>query len=578
MIKLTKFLKPYMFSVIAAPLFMLLEVVMDTYLPRIMADIVDVGIANRDMDYMLRMGALMVVMAIVGFVGGIGCAYYSTLAAQHSGRDIRSTLFKKIQGFSFANLDKFSGASLITRLTNDVNQLQLVVMMILRMAVRCPLLIAGGIIMAYNLNRDLAFIFWIAIPLVVLIMTAIIIASFPPFMISQEKLDRLNLILRENLAGVRVVKAFMREAKEKEKFGIANEDLKVITVKAFRISSSLYPASMTVMNLSIVAVLWFGGMRVIGGTVSTGEIMAYINYMSQILFSLTMLSWMVVGISRGKVSADRINEVLETQADIINPASPCTAVTGGGQVEFTNALFRYPGSTGDPVLSNINLSVKKGETIGILGQTGAGKTTLVSLIPRLYDVTSGIVLVNGRDVREYDLDDLRKRIGVVLQQSVLFTGTIKDNIKWGNPDADDDEVQAAAKIAQAHDFILRQVNGYDTRLGQAGVNLSGGQKQRIAIARALLKNPEILIFDDSTSSVDTATEACLQKALRENLRDCTKFIIAQRISSVIASDKIIVLEGGEITAVGNHQQLIKTSEIYRDIYYSQRKEEVLKHA
>jgi len=574
---LLKFLKPFLPAVIAAPLFMFLEVLMDTYLPRIMADIVDIGVANRDLDYVFRMGAQMVLMAFVGVIGGVGCIIFSTLAGQYFGRDIRSALFRKVQSFSFANLDKFSSASLITRLTNDVTQVQQVIMMLLRMMVRAPLLIIGGIVMAYNLNKGLAFIFWIAIPLVVVLMIVIIKIGFPLFMASQDKLDRLNLVVRENLAGVRVVKAFMRETREKEKFGIANEDLKNISIRAFRIVMAIFPASMTIMNLCIIAVLWFGGIRISGGSVSTGDIMAYINYMTQILMSLIMLSMMIVGVSRGKASVDRINEVLEARVDITNPASPSVAVTGRGEVEFRDALFRYPESTGDPVLTNISLTVERGETVGILGQTGAGKTTLVGLIPRLYDVTSGAVLVNGRDVREYDLEDLRKRIGVVLQQSILFTGTIRENIKWGNPDASDDEVETAAGIAQAHEFIMQQENGYDTELGQAGINLSGGQKQRLAIARALLKNPEILIFDDSTSSVDTATESSLQKAMQENLQDCTKFIIAQRISSVIQADKIIVLEGGEITASGNHQQLMKTSDVYRDIYYSQRKEEVLVH-
>lgn len=578
MLKLARFLKPYLPYIIAAPLFMLLEVLMDTYLPRLMANIVDIGVVNRDFDYVLKMGAYMVIIALIGVVGGMGSIIFSTLAGQYFSRDVRSALFKKVQGLSFNNKDKFSNASIITRLTNDVMQVQQIVMTILlSMMVRASLLIIFGIVMAYNLNKELASIFWVIIPFVVLIVIVTIIKGLPLFKVFQEKLDRLNLVVRENLAGVRVVKAFMRETLEKEKFGAANKDLKVISFKAIKVAIVLSPASMTIMNLSIVAVLWFGGMRVSGGSVSVGVIMAYINYLTQILASVAMLSNMIVSISRGKASADRINEVLDTKVDIISPAIPFAGGTGHGEVEFKNVLFRYPESTGNPVLTNISFSVKRGETVGILGQTGAGKTTLVSLIPRLYDVAEGAVLVNGLDVREYDLESLRKRIGFVLQQSILFKGTIKENIKWGNPDATENEVEEAARIAQSHEFILQQENGYNTEIEQAGVNLSGGQKQRLAIARALLKKPEILILDDSTSAVDTATEARLQRAMRNELGNCTKFIIAQRISSVIKADKIIVLEGGVIAAIGSHQHLLDTSEVYRDIYSSQEKEKVLVH-
>lgn len=578
MLKLLKFLKPYLTYVIVAPLFMFVEVLVDTYLPRLMADIVDVGVANRNFDYVLKIGVHMVIIALIGVAGGIGGIIFSTLAGQYFSRDVRSELFKKVQDLSFSNVDKLSKASIITHLTNDVTQMQQIVMTILlSMMVRASLLIIGGIVMAYSLNKELASIFWFIIPFIILILIATIIKGLPLFKTTQEKLDRLNLVVRENLAGVRVVKAFMRENLEKEKFEVANNDLKASSFKTIKVAIILSPASMTIMNLSIVAVLWFGGMRVSSGSVRVGVIMAYINYLTQILGSVAMLSNMIVSISRGKVSADRINEVLDAKVDIINPAAPSDRVTGHGEVEFKNVLYRYPGSTGNPVLTNISFSIKRGETVGILGQTGAGKTTLVSLIPRLYDVSEGTVLVNGLDVREYDLESLRKRIGFVLQQSIIFTGTIKENIKWGNQDATDDEVEEAARIAQSHEFILQQENGYNTEIKQAGVNLSGGQKQRLGIARALLKKPEILILDDSTSAVDAVTEARLQKAMRNEFGNCTKFIIAQRISSVIKADKIIVLEGGAITAIGSHQHLLDTSEVYRDIYSSQEKEKVLVH-
>ena len=575
--KLVRFLKPYLPYIIAAPLFMVLEVLMDTYLPRLMADIVDVGVANRDFNYVLKMGVYMVIIALIGVAGGMGGIIFSTVAGQHFSRDVRSALFKKVQDLSFANMDKLSNASIITRLTNDVTQIQQIVMTLLSMMIRATLLIIFGIVMAYSLNKELASIFWVIIPFIILILIVTIIKGLPLFKASQEKLDRLNLVVRENLAGVRVVKAFMRETMEKEKFGAANRDLKAISFKTIKVAIVLSPASMTIMNLSIVAVLWFGGMGVSGGSVSVGVIMAYINYLTQILASVVMLNNMIVSISRGKVSAHRINEVLDTKVDIISPATPSSRVMGQGEVEFKNVLFRYPESTGNPVLTNISFSVKRGETVGILGETGAGKTTLVSLIPRLYDVSEGAVLVDGLDVREYDLVSLRNRIGFVLQQSILFKGTIKENIKWGNPEATDDEVEEAARIAQSHEFILQQEKGYNTEIEQAGVNLSGGQKQRLGIARVLLKKPEILILDDSTSAVDAATEARLQKAMGNEFGNCTKFIIAQRISSIIKADKIIVLQGGAITAIGSHQHLLDTSEVYRDIYSSQEKEKVLIH-
>jgi len=575
--KLVRFLKPYLPYIIAAPLFMVLEVLMDTYLPRLMADIVDVGVANRDFNYVLKMGVYMVIIALIGVAGGMGGIIFSTVAGQHFSRDVRSALFKKVQDLSFANMDKLSNASIITRLTNDVTQIQQIVMTLLSMMIRATLLIIFGIVMAYSLNKELASIFWVIIPFIILILIVTIIKGLPLFKASQEKLDRLNLVVRENLAGVRVVKAFMRETMEKEKFGAANKDLKAISFKTIKVAIVLSPASMTIMNLSIVAVLWFGGMGVSGGSVSVGVIMAYINYLTQILASVVMLNNMIVSISRGKVSAHRINEVLDTKVDIISPAAPSSRVMGQGEVEFKNVLFRYPESTGNPVLTNISFSVKRGETVGILGETGAGKTTLVSLIPRLYDVSEGAVLVDGLDVREYDLVSLRNRIGFVLQQSILFKGTIKENIKWGNPEATDDEVEEAARIAQSHEFILQQEKGYNTEIEQAGVNLSGGQKQRLGIARVLLKKPEILILDDSTSAVDAATEARLQKAMGNEFGNCTKFIIAQRISSIIKADKIIVLQGGAITAIGSHQHLLDTSEVYRDIYSSQEKEKVLIH-
>lgn len=573
MLKIFKYLKPYWKLTMLAPALMFLEVASDLMQPTFLAEIVDKGIATGNIPFILQTGLKMVGIAMVGFLGGLGCTIASSAASMNFGADLRLDLFKKVQRFSFANLDKFKTSSLVTRLTNDVMQVQNMVLMMLRILVRAPLLCIGGIIMAVSINMKLASILLVAIPAVVVLLTIIIKKGFPLFTAVQKRLDRLNAVIQENLTGIRVVKAYVRSEKEKERFKEANRQFRDINVKAFRTVILTMPVMMLIINLSIVAILWFGGIQVSNNAMEVGQIMAFITYMTQILFSLLMVSFVLIMISRAKASADRINEVLETRVDIEDSPGAIDMPIAEGRVEFKNVSFSYEGAGGTPVLSHITFTAEPGETVAILGATGSGKSTLVNLIPRLYDPTEGAIYIDGEDIRNIKLDTLRKGIGVVLQETILFSGSIKDNIRWGKEDATDEEIIQAAKAAQAHNFIMSFPQGYDTQLGQMGVNLSGGQKQRLAIARALVKKPAILIMDDSTSAVDLGTEARIQKALKELMKNTTCFIIAQRISSVMDADKIIVLEDGRIEAMGTHEELMQKSETYRDIYRSQIREE-----
>lgn len=569
MFKILKYLKPHWKFALMAPLLMLLEVVCDLAQPTLMARIVDEGVIKGDLTVVLKTGLTMVGTAFIGLLGGIGCTTTSSFASMNFGCDVRSEVFKKIQKFSFSNLDKFKTASLITRLTNDIVQVQQIVLVSLRMLVRAPLLCIGGFIMAMGINRRLGLILVVAIPLLVTSIVSIVSRGFPLFRIVQKRLDKINDVMRENLTGVRVIKAFVRSDLEKKRFKAANDNMVEVSLKAGRLMMLVMPVMMLIMNFSVAAVIWFGGIQASKGSMQVGEIMAFINYLTQILFSLMMVTMMIMNYSRAKVSADRINEVLEADIDIKDSAGASEEAIERGRITFENVSFRYPGAGGEPVLKNISFTANPGETIAILGATGSGKSTLVNLIPRLYDVTEGRILIEGRDIRDIKLSTLRKSISVVLQESILFTGTIRENIRWGKDEASEDEVIQAAAAAQAHEFITRFPEGYDTKIGQRGVNVSGGQKQRLSIARAIIKKPPILILDDSTSAVDMATEAKLQGALKELMKDTTSFVIAQRISTVLDADKIIVLEDGKIAAVGNHEELLKTSPIYMDIYTSQ---------
>lgn len=568
--KLFGYIKPYLAWTLIAPLFMVGEVVMDLLQPELMSNVIDKGVAAGDKHYIIMTCIKMVVVAILGIIGGCGNMYFSTKAGYAFARDLRSDLYTKVQSFSFANIDRFKTGSLVTRLTNDVTQIQNAFTSIIRMLVRSPLLFIGGVVQVLRISPRLALIVLIAMPLIGVVIYYIMKYGFPMFRIVQEKLDKTNVVMQENLAGVRVIKAFGRGDYERDRFSDANDELMDINQKAQRLMSTAFPIVNLIMNFTLLGVYMVGGHMILDGSfgLQTGDLMAFASYVTQILSSLTMSSFMLLHISRAKVSVDRVNEVLDTKVDIEGKEdSECKVEEG--RVEFRNVSFSYPGQSGEPVLKNISFTAEPGSTVAILGSTGSGKSSLISLIPRLYDATEGEVLVDGRSVHDYTLDNLRGGIGVALQESVLFTGSIAENLRWGNENASDEEVQAMAKIAQAHDFIGKTKDGYDTELGQRGVNLSGGQKQRMCIARALVKRPKILILDDSTSAVDLATEAEIQKNLRDVMGHCTVFIIAQRISSVMDADKILVMDNGRIVDEGTHEELKERCDVYREIVVSQ---------
>ena len=570
-----KYLKPYKNLAILAPIMMLLEVAAELSMPKIMTYLIEKGVGEGNIGLISKIGFLMLIISIIGIVGGVGCLICAAKASQNTGTDLRKAAFEKIQEFSFHNIDTFSTPSLITRLTNDITQIQLVIMMCLRMMVRSPLLCIGSIIMAFSINAKIAFMF---ICVVILLTTAVIVIlknALPKFKMVQEKLDKVNTVMRECLAGIRVVKAFVRNEYETEKFNDVNVDYKNTTISAFRIMMLMMPIMMILVNGTIIAILWFGGLQAYEGTMAVEEIMACITYLMQMMMATMMMAMNFMFISRAKISADRIKEILNTTVDIIDPVDPKIPAERKGKIEYKNVAFRYKVGSGDAVLEDISFVAEPGETIGILGETGSGKSTLVNLLPRLYDVTGGQILIDDVDVRDYKITDLRQSVSVVLQETILFSGTIRENIKWGKPDATEEEIIAAAKAAQAHDFIMNLPKQYDTELGQRGVNVSGGQKQRISIARALIQNPKIIIFDDSTSAVDSLTEKNIRLGMKETHRDCTKLIIAQRISSIRHADKILILSGGKIVAQGNHNYLMETSVDYQEIFASQMKKGVM---
>ncbi|MEC0242093.1 ABC transporter ATP-binding protein [Paenibacillus dokdonensis] len=575
--KLRAYLRPYKTSVTLAPLFMLLEVSMDLLLPALMASIVNKGIIAGDLAYIQHTGLLMLGVALIGLLGGVGCTVFSSYASQNVSMDLRNSLFNKIQTFSFRNIDELKSGSLITRLTNDVVQVQTFVQMMLR-SIRSPLLFIGSFIMALVMSPRLTLILLISIPLLFVFLLVLIRRSFPLFTKVQAMLDGVNNVLQENLSGIRVVKAFVRSDYERERFAEANQAYTGIAIKATRLLALNMPVMTLILNLSIVAVLWFGGKLTLGGSLSSGELIAFINYVTQLLFAMLMITNMLTFISRAKVSADRIQEIFDTEPDIHDPEVIRGQRTSwSGEVEFSDVSFgygmRHDQNPKELILKHISFKAKPGQTTAILGETGSGKSSLVHLIPRLYEATGGHVRIDGCDVRDIPLDELRGMIGMTLQQSVLFSGKIIDNIRYGRPDASFEEVVQVAQAAQAHEFIMQTPDGYDTVIGQKGVNLSGGQKQRLSIARALLIKPPILILDDSTSAVDVGTESRIQLAFKTLMKDSTNIIIAQRISSVMEADQILVLENGSIAAQGTHDELLQSSEIYQDIYRSQRKED-----
>lgn len=567
-----KYITPYLSAFVIGPLMMLTEVAGEVMLPKFMSMIINNGVADRNLAYIGKMGALMVLTVLFMAVGGILGAYFSAKASISFTSDMRNDLFRKVQQFSFENIDGYSTGSLVTRLTNDVQQVQNVLMMWLRMALRAPGMFLGALIMAFMMNRQLAVIILIVIPLLLAAIILILKTAFPRFGEMQRRLDRLNSGIQESLTNVRVVKSFVREDHEIEKFSRLNRDLKESSLRALRIVITTMPVMMFAMNVTTLAVVWYGGNIIIAGKMPVGDLTAFTTYIVQILMSLMMLSMVFLQSSRASASMKRINEIFDTEINLNddNAENKDKKVTEG-RVEFKNVSFGYSGENGrkDLVLEGISFTAEPGQTIGIIGSTGSGKTSLVQLIPRLYDVTGGEVLVDGVNVKDYSLKHLREGVGMVLQKNVLFSGTIEENLRWGNEDAPMEDVIRFSESAQADPFVKTFKNGYDTEMGQGGVNVSGGQKQRLCIARALLKRPKILILDDSTSAVDTVTEAKIRESLYHDLKDTTKIIIAQRISSVQEADQILVLEDGKIIGHGTHEELLKTCETYSEIYTTQ---------
>ena len=570
-----QYVKPYWVYFVVGPILMIVEVLGEIFMPRFMAQIINNGVANQNVGYIVGMGILMLITALLMMLGGVGGAYFGAKGAISFGADVRRDVFAKVQKFSFSNIDKFSTGSLVTRLTNDVTQIQNFTNMLLRMCLRSPGMLIGALIMAINLNARLALILAVIIPIMAVTMVIVITKGFPRFGIMQKKIDALNVSVQENLTNVRVVKSFVREDFENKKFQTANRNLKEAGLRAMNMVILTMPLVTFFMNFTSLAVVWFGGQQVIVGDMPIGDLTAFITYITQILSSLMMLSMIFMNASRAMASSRRLKEVLDEKVDLndLNAKYPEKEVTQG-RIEFKNVNFRYYKNSQEKVLDQINLTIEPGQVIGIIGSTGCGKTTLVSMIPRLYDVDEGQVLVDGVDVREYNLRNLRKGVGMVLQNNVLFSGSIKENLLWGDANATDEEIYTAAKHAQADGFVRSFTDGYQMELGQGGVNVSGGQKQRLCIARALLKKPKILILDDSTSAVDTATEAKIRAAFANDLKDSTKIIIAQRISSVKDADQIIVMNEGQITGVGTNEELLKNNKEYQEIYYSQMDKEV----
>ncbi len=553
---------------------MIIEVLGEIFMPRLMAKIIDTAVvddvATGNWQHIVIIAVFMAVMAIIMMLGGVGGAYFGAKASVNFGADLRLDIYKKIQKFSFANIDRFNTGSLVTRLTNDVTQLQNFVNMLLRMFLRSPGMLIGAVIMAVRINKELALILAVTIPLMLCLVGIIIKVAFPRFGKMQSKIDVLNSTVQENLTNIRVVKSFVREKHEEKKFEKANANLKSAGINAISVMIIMQPLMMLLMNLTSLAVLWFGGNRVITETMSNGDLVSFITYITQILMSLMMFTMLFMSTSRAFASGKRICEVLDEKIDLDDSNAGCKdKLVTEGSVEFRNVSFRYYSDSEEKVLDNISLTIPAGSTVGIIGSTGCGKTTLVSLIPRLYDTDEGEVLVDGTNVREYSLENLRNGVGMVLQKNVLFSGSIRDNMLWGDENATDEMIMQAADNAQAHSFVSAMKDGYDTELEQGGANVSGGQKQRLCIARALLKKPKILILDDSTSAVDTATEAKIRAAFKNELSGSTKIIIAQRIGSVKDADMIVVINEGKITGIGTHNELLESNTEYQEIYYSQ---------
>lgn len=566
--KLAPYMKKYKTPLILGVLCAALEATFELLIPLVMAQIVDVGISTGDTGYTIKMGLLMVVMAAISLSFGIGLSKFSAIAGQGFGAEIRQAEYEKIQTYSFKNIEKFSTASLITRLTTDITMIQNSLTMGIKLLVRVPMMLIVACILSVTISSKLAMIFLVSMPVLIIAIGLIIKNVKPRFEAMQKKIDNLNTTVQENLIAIRVVKSFVRRNKEKEKFKVSNDDLLQASEGAFGIVVLNMPVMQVVVFSSVIGILWFGGNMVNAGTLTVGKLTSFMTYSFQILMSLMMLSMVLMMMSRAVASAQRIIEVLEEEPDIKDPVNPVTEVRDG-EIEFRNVNFKYEDDGDENNLEGINIKIKSGETIGIIGSTGSGKSSLVQLIPRLYDATEGEVFVGGVNVKNYHIETLRNEVAMVLQKNTLFSGTIKENLMWGNENATDAEIEAAATSACVDEFIDRLPGRYDMHLEQGGVNVSGGQKQRLCIARAILKQPKVLILDDSTSAVDTATDAKIRKAFAEDLKDTTKIIIAQRVNSVATADKIIVMDDGKISAIGTHDELMESSEIYKDVYKSQ---------
>ncbi len=583
--KLWPHARPYGGWIAAGILCSAAEAVFELLIPLVMSDIVDIGIQNADQSFILRKGALMVAMALVSLAFGVGSAVFSSVAGQGFGANLRRAEYEHIQEFAFSNIEKFSTASLVTRLTSDVNAMQMTLMMGMRLLVRAPVMLVSALVLSIRISLRLSSVFLVAMPLLLVLVAVILTRVNPIFRSLQERTDALNLVVQENLAGIRVVKSFVREAEEQEKFGRRNRELKTTSQRAFGIVVVNMPIMMLIVYGTIIAVMWFGGQMVYAGTLEAGKLMTYFTYITQILISLMMVSMIFMMLTRSVACARRIVEVLNEVPAITDEraktepdetGAPVPVTVQDGSIDFTHVSFKYSPESPEWILQDVSLHIPSGSTVGILGGTGSAKTTLVSLIPRLYEAEEGTVLVGGRPVGDYTMEHLRDAVSMVLQKNTLFSGTIRENLLWGNPEATDEELWAACRAACADEFLERMPDGLDTDLGQGGVNVSGGQKQRLCIARAILKQPKVLILDDSTSAVDTATDARIRAAFARELRDTTKLIIAQRVASVQEADLILVMEGGRIAAQGTHGELMEHCEIYREVYESQQ-EGVMAH-
>jgi ATP-binding cassette subfamily B protein len=571
MIKILKNLSVYKWMVLLVCGLVFIQTMSDLFLPTLMADIIDKGVVTGDTHYIWKIGIIMLLVSAIGAAAAIFASYYSAKSAMGLGRDLRRKVFNHVEGFSLQEFNEVGTSSLITRTTNDITQIQQVVIMMLRMVISAPIMLIGGIIMAVSKDAKLSLILIVTMPVLIGSILVIFFKGMPLFQLVQKRLDRLNLVLRENLTGIRVIRAFNREKQERVRLKQANKDLTDVSIKVNKVMAFMMPIMMLVMNLTVVAIIWFGAVRIDSGAMQVGDLMAFIQYVMQIMFALIMASMMFVMIPRAAVSAKRINEVLEMEPSFPDDGSQ-KADLEKGTLEFEHVSFSYPGAE-EPALSDINFRTGPGEVTAIIGGTGSGKSTLVHLIPRFYEVSDGRVRLNGVDIRSASQEEIRAKVGFVPQKAVLFTGTIADNIRFGKQDAAQEEIEHAARIAQAEDFILKMKDGYQSEIEQGGSNVSGGQKQRLAIARALVRKPDIYIFDDSFSALDYKTDAKLRAALKDETKDAAVLIVAQRVSTVMDADRIIVLDNGQLVGMGTHQELLETNEVYREIVASQLSEE-----